>query len=101
MSQRAEYLDYATLDSGMMHRVRVRAETVDIGPAKDVPCGPVAVALSHLNYGWYSWRQKAEFGFMRLVRRKPVAAQAAALISHDRILNGQIASRGLVSFYIT
>lgn len=101
MSQDAEYIEYATLSGRTMQRVLVRPETFDIGEARDVPRGPIAVALTHLNYGWYSWRQKAEFGFMRLVRRKPLAAQTAALISHDRILNGQIASRGLVDFYVT
>ena len=101
MSQEAEYLDFATVGGRTMQRIEIRPELVDIGPAKDVPRGPIAVALTHLNYDWYSRRQTSQFRLPRLADRNAIAAKTAALISHDRILNGEIMSRGLVDFYIT
>lgn len=44
----------------------------------------------------WEWRGFCSGGYMR---RSKLAAKCAALIAHDRILNGELLTRGLPSFY--
>ncbi|MBK59413.1 MAG: hypothetical protein CML01_11490 [Pseudomonas sp.] len=57
---------------------------------------PVRLALWALERSEWSWRQVNEYLHFQ---RKKTAAKAAALIAHDRILTGEIVSRGVPSFY--
>jgi hypothetical protein len=76
-------------------------ETVDINETRDIPCGLIAVALMYLhNVKWFEWRF-ADARSNYILSRQPLAAKAAALIAHDRILNGELEKRGLPPIFIT
>lgn len=61
------------------------------------PKGRVAVALLFIEENWFCWRRVNPF---TIVQRSQIAAQAAAVVAHDRILNGELASRGLPSYLV-
>lgn len=74
-------------------------ETVDIGEARDVPKGLVALALLWVNHR--GWSGSVKVGD-RLIRTRPeMAAKTVSLIAHDRILNEEMVTRGLPPFFIT
>lgn len=56
----------------------------------------VQMALWVLDRHEWSWRQVNKY--LHFQRNKP-ASKAAALVAHDRILTGEIVSRGAPSFY--
>lgn len=56
----------------------------------------VGISLWVLERHEWRWRSFGPKGYMA---RSKLAAKCAALIAHDRILNGELLSRGLPSFY--
>lgn len=56
----------------------------------------IKVALKTLGHPRWNWRSLDGWGF---IRRNNVAARSAAVVAHDRIICGDILSRGTPSFY--
>lgn len=67
-------------------------------PYESVATKEVGIALWVLERHEWSWEKLAtsEFPF---IQRSKLAAQAFSLIVHDRILNGELMTRELPSFY--
>ncbi|WP_434456522.1 hypothetical protein JQR85_13615 [Stutzerimonas urumqiensis] len=59
---------------------------------------PVRLALWFLGRHEWTWRQLNEHVF---AQRPKLAAKTASLIAHDRILAGEIVSRGVPSYYLS
>lgn len=62
----------------------------------DAPTKEVCIALWVLERHEWSWRSISSHGY---IMRAKNTAKAASLVAHDRILNGELMSRGLPSFY--
>lgn len=66
-------------------------------PYESAPTKEVGIALWVLERHEWGW-QKLGTG-SAFLKRANVAARAAALVAHDRILTGEFIERGLPSFY--
>lgn len=67
-------------------------------PYESAPTKEVGIALWVLEFHEWSWRDMTE-SQLPFIRRCKLAAQAASLICHDRILHGELMTRDLPSFY--
>lgn len=84
-----EYIEYATLDDHVMQYARVRTTPVDVRRRN-----LISIALAYLDPRWLVRHRLGH------IWRQPMAGKAARLIVHDRILNGEVRSRGLPPFFI-
>lgn len=65
-------------------------------PYGDAPSKEVGIALWFLERHEWAWRKLNEFAYLK---RGKLAAKAVSLIAHDRVLNGELVSRGLPTYY--
>ncbi len=65
-------------------------------PYESAASKEVGISLWVLDHHEWSWRRNSGSKFMS---RAKLTAKCTALIAHDRILNGEIISRGLPYFY--
>jgi hypothetical protein len=67
-------------------------------PYESAPNKEVGISLWALERHEWSWRGMAQ-SVHAFIRRGKLAAKATSLVAHDRILNGELITRGLPSFY--
>ena len=65
-------------------------------PYENAPSKEVGIALWFLERNEWCWRKISEFGYLQ---RSKLAAKTVALIAHDRVLTGELVSRGLPTYY--